>query len=116
MRVTVRDRSTGPHLESVDSGSIGEGRTEALGVFLIRALTSSGLPASRPKPLTMFSTPGGRMSSINSIRQRIDKGVCSAGLRMTQLPAARAGASFHAAIRMGKFQGMMRPTTPSGSW
>jgi serine/threonine-protein kinase RsbW len=38
LRVTVRDRSTGPHLESVESGSIGDGRTEALGVFLIRAL------------------------------------------------------------------------------
>jgi serine/threonine-protein kinase RsbW len=41
LRVTVRDHSTGPHLESVSSGSIGEGRTEALGVFLIRALMDS---------------------------------------------------------------------------
>ena len=41
LRVTVRDRSTGPHLESVDVGSIGDGRTEALGVFLIRALMDS---------------------------------------------------------------------------
>ena len=41
LRVTVRDRSTGPHLESADPGSINEGRTEALGVFLIRALMDS---------------------------------------------------------------------------
>jgi hypothetical protein len=32
------------------------------------------------------------------------------------LPAASAGASFQAAIRIGKFQGMICPTTPSGSW
>lgn len=38
LRVSVRDRSTGPHLEPIDGASIGEGRTEALGVFLIRAL------------------------------------------------------------------------------
>jgi len=38
LRITVRDRSTGPHLESVGSASLGDERTEALGVFLIRAL------------------------------------------------------------------------------
>ncbi|GAA5119343.1 hypothetical protein GCM10023339_32980 [Alloalcanivorax gelatiniphagus] len=32
------------------------------------------------------------------------------------LPAARAGAKPHAAIGIGKFQGTMMPTTPSGSW
>ena len=41
-------------------------------------------------------------------------GVDSAGLSTTQLPAANAGASFHAAIRIGKFHGMICPTTPSG--
>ena len=51
-----------------------------------------------------------------SIRKRIDAGVCSAGLSTTQLPAASAGASFHVAMRIGKFHGMIWPTTPSGSW
>ncbi|MCY1223383.1 hypothetical protein D9M72_355070 [compost metagenome] len=46
----------------------------------------------------------------------IDSGVCSAGFSTTQLPAARAGASFQAAISSGKFHGMICPTTPSGSW
>ena len=46
----------------------------------------------------------------------MDTGVDSAGLSTTQLPAPSAGASFHAAIRMGKFHGMICPTTPSGSW
>ena len=31
------------------------------------------------------------------------------------LPAASAGPSFQAAIRSGKFQGTMSPTTPIGS-
>ncbi len=38
LRITVRDHSTGPHLESVGTGALSEERTEALGVFLIRAL------------------------------------------------------------------------------
>eukprot|EP00964_Phaeocystis_antarctica_P048782 scaffold28238_cov59-Phaeocystis_antarctica.AAC.5 len=33
-----------------------------------------------------------------------------------QFPAARAGATFHAAMTSGKFHGMIWPTTPSGSW
>ena len=43
-------------------------------------------------------------------------GVDSAGFSTTQLPAPMAGASFQAAIRIGKFQGMIWPTTPRGSW
>ena len=80
-----------------------------------RGLWASGLPASTPKPLTMLSTPGGRRPPMSSAQSRIDAGVCSAGLSTTALPAASAGASFHAAIRIGKFQGMIWPTTPSGS-
>jgi serine/threonine-protein kinase RsbW len=38
LRVIVRDRSTGPHLGSIEPGGLDLGRTEALGVFLIRAL------------------------------------------------------------------------------
>ena len=37
------------------------------------------------------------------------------GFNTTVHPAARAGASFHAAIRNGKFQGIICPTTPIGS-
>ena len=36
-------------------------------------------------------------------------------LQHHELPAARAGANFHAAISSGKFHGMTAPTTPSGS-
>ena len=84
--------------------------------LLIRSLDASGLPASTPKPLTTLTTPGGNRSPISDIRYRIDAGVCSAGLSTTVLPAASAGASFQAPIRIGKFHGMICPTTPSGSW
>ena len=85
-------------------------------ILRIRLDEASGLPHSTPKPLTMFSTPGGSRSPMMSISSMIDAGVCSAGLSTMALPAASAGASFQTAIRIGKFQGMICPTTPSGSW
>ena len=85
-------------------------------ILRIRLEEASGLPASAPNPLTTLSTPSGRMSAISSISSMIEAGVCSAGLSTTALPAASAGASFQVAISSGKFQGMIWPTTPSGSW
>ena len=41
-------------------------------------------------------------------------GVVSAGLRTTVFPQASAGAIFHAAMRSGKFHGMICAATPSG--
>ena len=59
----------------------------------------------------------GRQQVADDLEEEQDRlaGVCSAGLSTTQLPAARAGASFHVAMRIGKFHGMICPTTPSGS-
>jgi hypothetical protein len=54
-------------------------------------------------------------SAMISASRSAVSGVCSAGLRMTQLPVVRAGPSFHAAISSGKFHGMIWPTTPTGS-
>ncbi len=85
-------------------------------ILAMRVLVASAWPASRPKPWTMLSTPGGSRSPMISAKTMIDNGVCSAGFSTTQLPAARAGASFQAAISSGKFHGMICPTTPSGSW
>jgi len=42
-------------------------------------------------------------------------GVYDAGFRITEFPAAMAGAIFHAAIWRGKFQGVMPAQTPTGS-
>ncbi len=44
------------------------------------------------------------------------RGVHSAGLRMTALPAAIAGATFCASLAIGEFHGVMAPITPIGSW
>jgi serine/threonine-protein kinase RsbW len=49
LRVTVRDHSPGPHLESVTPPGIVEGRTEELGVFLIRALMDTVDYSSDPR-------------------------------------------------------------------
>ena len=74
-------------------------------------------PTTEPLPGTMVSTPSGRPASTASSPMRIAvSGVSSAGLRTTVLPAASAGAKPQAAIGIGKFQGTMMPTTPSGSW
>ena len=42
-------------------------------------------------------------------------GVCVAGLTTAVFPQARAGAIFHDAITAGKFQGVIRAQTPTGS-
>ena len=78
-------------------------------------LVTNALPNSAPKPLTIFTTPAGSKSPISSIKIIIEIGVLSAGFRTTQLPAAKAGASFQTAIKIGKFQGMICAITPSGS-
>ena len=73
----------------------------------IRGLAASALPISPPGPVTTLITPGGTMSPMTSISLRIDHGVGDAGLMTEQLPAANAGASFHAAISSGKLNGMI---------
>ncbi len=86
-------------------------------ILAIRLLDASGLPASTPKPLTTLSTPGGQQ--ITDQRHQVQdrrRGLLGRleHHRVTRRPAP--GASFHTAIRIGKFHGMIWPTTPSGSW
>ena len=82
----------------------------------MRGLVASASPIDPPGPLTMLSTPAGTNSPMTSQSLRIDHGVGLAGLTTVQLPAASAGAIFHAAISSGKLNGMICATTPSGSW
>ena len=64
----------------------------------------------------MLRTPSGIPASNASSPRRIAvNGVYSAGFRTTVFPAAKAGAKPQPAIGIGKFQGTMIPTTPSGS-
>ncbi len=54
-----------------------------------------------PRPATTFTTPRGSSSASSVASRRVVNGVCSDGLSTTVLPAASAGASFHAAIMSG---------------
>ena len=52
----------------------------------------------------MLTTPAGKPASRKSdAMKRPDSGVCSAVFMTTTFPVARAGASFQASIRSGKF-------------
>ena len=74
------------------------------------------LPARAPGPTTTFSTPSGSPASdASSAKRSAVSGVSSAGFSTTVLPAASAGPSFQEAIVSGKFQGVISPTTPTGS-
>ena len=54
-------------------------------------------------------------SSASSPSRIVESGVSSAGLITIVLPRASAGPSFQLAMLSGKFQGVISPTTPSGS-
>ena len=78
--------------------------------------SASGAPQSGPKPVTTLNTPGGKPASSTSLaNSSVEAGACSAGLTTNVQPAASAGASFHDINRIGEFQGVIAPTTPTGS-
>ena len=64
-------------------------------ILATRELEASGLPASRPKPLTMFSTPGGSRSRDQSSAQtRMLAGVCSAGFNYNAVACGKSRREF----------------------
>ena len=58
---------------------------------------------------------GGGGGGGTSARARAERGVSSDGLRTVAHPAARAAAVFRAAMATGKFQGVIKAATPTGS-
>ena len=73
-------------------------------------------PAVGPKPVTTLITPSGMPAFWASLANRRHvSGVCSAGFITTVQPVASAGPHFHAAIRIGKFHGIICPATPTAS-
>ena len=69
-----------------------------------------------PLPGRTLNTPSGIPALSASSPKRIaESGVYSAGFNTTVFPAAKAGANPQPAIGIGKFQGTIMPTTPSGS-
>ena len=78
--------------------------------------SESGAPTVPPSPRTRLATPAGSPSlSRMSISRMAVCGVSSAGLSTKEQPAAIAGATFQATCSSGKFQGVIMPTTPTGS-
>ena len=77
--------------------------------------SSSGSPHSGPNPDSMLKQPGGSTRFINSQIRNTASGASSADFTTTVLPATSAGATFSAISSIGTFQGMIAPTTPSGS-
>ena len=65
-----------------------------------------------PSPVTMFTTPGGKISAHSSPSFRLDSGACSGPLITTVLPAASAEAAFSAQKRNGWLNGLILATTP----
>ena len=64
----------------------------------------------------MFTTPGGKpASSRTSTNFAPHRGVREDGFRTIGQPAIRAAPLFHAGIAIGKFQGVISPTSPTGS-
>ena len=55
--------------------------------------------------VTKFKDEKEALEIANDTLYGLGAGVCSAGLRTEQFPAAKAGASFHVAINNGKFHG-----------
>ena len=92
-----------------------------VGVEPVKAILS--MPAcsvsqgpSRSVPETTFSTPGGSRSRSSSPSLSDVSGVNGEGFSTMVLPATSAGAIFQTASVIGKFQGAMAATTPSGTW
>ncbi len=65
-------------------------------------LRASALPVTVPWPGSTVSTPSGRpASAARAARCRVERGVASAGLSSSELPAASAGPTFQAAMASG---------------
>ena len=90
--------------------------TEPVKVTLRTSLcATSGAPQPGPSPERMLSTPGGSTWFITWQARSTASGASSADFTTTVLPATIAGAILSAISKSGTFQGMMAPTTPSGS-
>ena len=62
----------------------------------------------------MLTTPAGNTFAMISPTLSVVSGVVGAGLMTIVLPASSASGALNAISRIGKFHGMIAPTTPSG--
>jgi hypothetical protein len=84
-------------------------------IFLQMGFSRNSSAMSWAGPMTRLATPWGSPASImHSNTWTSDSGVWLAGRLTMVQPAARAGAIFRDCSVMGKFQGLMAATTPTG--
>ncbi len=77
--------------------------------------STSGAPASFPKPCTTLNTPAGSPASRASrAKAQAVAGASSDGFSTAALPQSRAGNAFQATLAIGVLAAMMSPATPSG--
>ena len=80
---------------------------------LIRGSDRSCRPMRAPSPGSSARTAPGMPARCSRLTAwKAMSGVCSAGLAITALPAARAAATCPVKIASGKFQGLMQAKTP----
>src|SRR5436190_2736826 len=80
----------------------------------IKGLSVKRLPINSESPVTILNTPAGiPASSASTANANAEKGVKTEGLSIIVQPAAKAGAHFRVIIALGKFQGVIAPTTPT---
>jgi hypothetical protein len=74
-------------------------------------------PAWDRDDVTTLKVPAGKPAfSTKAARASAENGVSSAGLATQTQPAARAAAVLRTSMAKGKFHGVMKPTTPIGSF
>lgn len=74
-------------------------------------------PAWDREDVTTLKVPAGKPAfSTKAANANAENGVSSAGLATQTHPAARAAAALRTSIAKGKFHGVMKPTTPIGSF
>ena len=80
-----------------------------------RGSSTMRFPTDEPRPLTQLKTPSGRPARSNRPAMNTpDHGVNDAGLNTTVFPVSSAGSVLRHITFMGKFHGLITPTTPSG--
>src|SRR5688572_33032045 len=78
--------------------------------------STSALPTSAPGAMIRLKTPGGKPASSNTFTNAAEMaGVSGEGFQMIVFPATNAGKIFHEGTAIGKFHGVISPTTPAGS-
>src|SRR5687768_15953754 len=78
--------------------------------------STRALPTSAPGANNKLKTPGGNPASSNTFTNAADMaGVSGEGFQIIVFPAISAGKIFQEGTAIGKFQGVINPTTPDGS-